>query len=78
MNRALHFMFLQLLCREALVWQGLRHKYILPLIGIDRESFLPSSFCMVSPWMNNGTVLKYLRDHGRKDVDKLVSPPARD
>ncbi|KAJ7082143.1 kinase-like domain-containing protein, partial [Mycena epipterygia] len=58
-------------CREALVWQGLRHRFILPLIGIDRETF-PSSFCMVSPWMKNGTVLKYLGDRGRADVDRLL------
>ncbi|KAJ6580549.1 hypothetical protein DFH09DRAFT_854170, partial [Mycena vulgaris] len=36
-------------CREALVWQGLRHRYIVPLIGIDCDTF-PSSFFMVSPW----------------------------
>ncbi|KAJ6542649.1 kinase-like domain-containing protein [Mycena capillaripes] len=58
-------------CREALVWQTLHHKYVLPLIGIDRETF-PSSFCMVSPWMKHGTILKYLNEHGRADVDKML------
>ncbi|KAJ7107523.1 kinase-like domain-containing protein [Mycena epipterygia] len=58
-------------CREALVWQGLRHRFILPLIGIDRDTF-PPSFCMMSPWMKNGTVLTYLRDRGHGDVDRLV------
>ncbi|KAJ6540839.1 kinase-like domain-containing protein [Mycena vulgaris] len=58
-------------CREALVWQGLRHRYIVPLIGIDRDTF-PSSFCMVSPWMKHGTVLKYLRDRGRGDIHRLL------
>ncbi|KAJ6526554.1 hypothetical protein DFH09DRAFT_1045971 [Mycena vulgaris] len=58
-------------CREALVWQRLQHKYVLPLIGIDRESF-PSSFCLVSPWMKHGTVLKYLTEHGRDDLDKML------
>ncbi|KAJ7206235.1 kinase-like domain-containing protein, partial [Mycena haematopus] len=58
-------------CREALVWQQLQHPFILPFIGIDRQTF-PSSLCMVSPWMENGTVLKYLNDHGRADVDKLL------
>lgn len=28
---------------------------------------------MVSPWMENGTVLKYLKDHGKANVDRLVS-----
>ncbi|KAJ7045251.1 kinase-like domain-containing protein, partial [Mycena alexandri] len=32
----------------------------------------PSSLCMVSPWMQHGTVLKYLNDHGRGNVDKLL------
>ncbi|KAJ7729367.1 kinase-like domain-containing protein [Mycena olivaceomarginata] len=58
-------------CREALVWRTLQHEYILPLIGIDRETF-PLSFCMVSPWMKHGTVLKYLSQHRRANVDKLL------
>ncbi|KAF7336073.1 Kinase-like protein [Mycena sanguinolenta] len=58
--------------KEALVWQGLRHRFILPLLGIDRSTFAPS-FCMVSPWMKHGTVLKYLRDHGREGrVNRLL------
>ncbi|KAF8158809.1 hypothetical protein K438DRAFT_1487569, partial [Mycena galopus ATCC 62051] len=52
-------LFRQKFCREALVWQRLRHPYIVPLIGIDTESF-PSSLSMVSPWMKHGTVIKYL------------------
>ncbi|KAJ7353548.1 kinase-like domain-containing protein, partial [Mycena albidolilacea] len=50
----------------------LQHSFILPLIGIDRETF-PSSLCMVSPWMENGTILKYLNDHGRANIDQLLS-----
>lgn len=61
----------QKFCREALVWQALRHASILPFLGIDRNSF-PSSFCMVSPWMKYGTILKYLHDRGRKEVMRLV------
>ncbi|KAJ7619293.1 kinase-like domain-containing protein [Roridomyces roridus] len=59
------------LCREALVWKDLNHPNILPFIGIDRETF-PNSLCMVSPWMENGTVLKYLDVHGRANVNKLL------
>jgi serine/threonine protein kinase len=65
--------YVQQFYREALVWQGLDHPSVLPLFGIDRETF-QGSLCMVSPWMENGTVLKYLNDHGRADVDKLVGP----
>ncbi|KAJ7053459.1 kinase-like domain-containing protein, partial [Mycena amicta] len=46
-------------CKEALVWQSLRHEYIVPFIGIDSEGFAPA-FCIVSPWMKNGTVNMYL------------------
>ncbi|KAJ7607393.1 kinase-like domain-containing protein [Roridomyces roridus] len=59
------------LCREALVWKDLDHPNILPFIGIDRETF-PNSLCMVSPWMENGTILKYLDVHGRGNVNKLL------
>ena len=58
--------------REALVWQHLRHPFILPFIGIDRETF-PGFLCLASPWMEHGTVVKHLKDHGRVNVDKLVS-----
>ncbi|KAJ6534228.1 kinase-like domain-containing protein [Mycena capillaripes] len=62
-------------CREALVWQRLRHVYIVPLIGIDNESF-PPSLCLVSPWMKNGTVIKFLSGVGginrRRIVDRLI------
>ncbi|KAJ7879535.1 kinase-like domain-containing protein [Mycena olivaceomarginata] len=57
--------------KEALVWQGLRHRFILPLLGIDRSTFAPS-FCMVSPWMKYGTVLRYLQDRGRGGVNRLL------
>ncbi|KAJ7495448.1 kinase-like domain-containing protein, partial [Mycena latifolia] len=62
-------------CREALVWRRLRHPYIVPLIGIDTDSF-PSSLCMVSPWMENGTVINYLsgigKAHRQNTVNRLI------
>ncbi|KAJ7468554.1 kinase-like domain-containing protein [Mycena latifolia] len=60
------------LCREALLWKDLEHPNILRFIGIDRES-IPSSFCMVSPWMEHGTILNYLNNHGRERIEKLAS-----
>ncbi|KAJ7875387.1 kinase-like domain-containing protein [Mycena olivaceomarginata] len=58
-------------CREALVWKDLHHPNILPFLGIDRDSF-PSSLCMVSPWMEHGTITNYLKTHGYENVDKLL------
>ncbi|KAJ6504018.1 kinase-like domain-containing protein [Mycena vulgaris] len=57
--------------REALVWESLRHPFILPLLGIDSNTF-PSTFCLVSPLMSNGTILGYLKNHGRGEVDRLL------
>ncbi|KAF7374478.1 Kinase-like protein [Mycena sanguinolenta] len=58
-------------CREALVWKELCHPHILPFLGIEENSF-PSPLCMVSPWMEHGTVLNYLKQHGHSNVDKLL------
>ncbi|KAF7340967.1 Kinase-like protein [Mycena sanguinolenta] len=58
-------------CREALVWKEFRHPHILPFLGIEENSF-PAQLCMVSPWMEHGTVLNYLKQHGHRDVDKLL------
>ncbi|KAJ7468569.1 kinase-like domain-containing protein [Mycena latifolia] len=57
--------------REALIWQPLVHPHILPLFGVYREP-LSSSLFMVSPWMEEGTVLCYLQANGRADVNKLL------
>ncbi|KAJ7479825.1 kinase-like domain-containing protein, partial [Mycena latifolia] len=58
-------------CREALTWQGLNHRFILSLLGIDNQTF-PPTLCLVSPWMKRGTVLKYLKEHGRAEVNRLL------
>ncbi|KAJ7242460.1 kinase-like domain-containing protein, partial [Mycena rebaudengoi] len=58
-----------------LIWEGLRHPFILPFLGIDGDTF-PSSLCMVSPWMKNGTVLEYLKEHSLAEVDRLLPETA--
>ncbi|KAF8174638.1 kinase-like domain-containing protein [Mycena galopus ATCC 62051] len=59
------------LYREALIWKDLHHPNILPFLGIDRDSF-PLSFCMVSHWMDHGTVMNYLKTYGHANVDKFL------
>ncbi|KAJ7269932.1 kinase-like domain-containing protein [Mycena rebaudengoi] len=59
------------ICKEALIWQSLQHPSILPFIGIDQETF-PGYLCLASPWMEQGTVLKYLESHGTANVDRLL------
>ncbi|KAF8169200.1 kinase-like domain-containing protein [Mycena galopus ATCC 62051] len=65
--RRIHLKF----CREALLWKDLHHPNILPFLGIDRDSF-PSFLCMVSHWMDHGTVMNYLKTYGHANVDKLL------
>ncbi|KAJ7145908.1 kinase-like domain-containing protein [Mycena epipterygia] len=57
--------------QDALIWQRLCHPNILPLLGIDRESFSPS-VGMISPWMENGSVVQYFGKHGRGHVNKIL------
>ncbi|KAJ6476179.1 kinase-like domain-containing protein, partial [Mycena sanguinolenta] len=59
-------------CREALVWRDLHHPHILPFLGIDKDSFPEPSFCMVSPWMEHGTVIKYLERHGLANTGNCI------
>ncbi|KAG7444959.1 uncharacterized protein BT62DRAFT_201423 [Guyanagaster necrorhizus] len=47
------------------------HACIVPFLGTVAEEF-PSALCLVSPWMRNGTVLKYLADNGGVNVDKRL------
>ncbi|KAG7087911.1 hypothetical protein E1B28_011960 [Marasmius oreades] len=58
-------------CKEASIWQGLKHEFVLPLLGIDAENF-PRQPCMVSPWMMNGTLVQFLRKNPRSNLDRLL------
>ncbi|THH32824.1 hypothetical protein EUX98_g1317 [Antrodiella citrinella] len=55
-------------CDEALVWQHLRHKHILPFLGIDLRTFAPLH-CMVSPWMENGNIMQCINTLHEKQVN---------
>ncbi|KAH7876951.1 kinase-like domain-containing protein [Lentinula edodes] len=61
----------QRFCKEALIWQRLYHKFILPFLGIDAENF-PRQPCMVSPWMANGTITQFLKHNPKANIDKLL------
>lgn len=57
---------LQNFCREVITWKRLSHPNILELIGVtmnDREC------TMVSPWMECGNIMSYLREN--RDVNPL-------
>ncbi|KAJ7463019.1 kinase-like domain-containing protein [Mycena latifolia] len=51
---------------EALIWRQLRHANILPFLGISDELFAPS-LCMISPWMANGNLIRFLEGNPLHD-----------
>ncbi|KAK1227554.1 hypothetical protein PQX77_009463 [Marasmius sp. AFHP31] len=57
--------------REAIVWRQLIHPNVLPFLGIFYLKD-ESQFCLISPWMENGNLLQYLKASQRADVDHLV------
>ena len=55
---------------EALVWRQLKHKNILPLLGIVYDIPYKSSIGLLAPWMENGSLDGYLRKN--ETVDRLT------
>jgi hypothetical protein len=72
-------MCFQLLCREALLWRQLDHPHVLPFLGVDADTFASRSLlCLVSPWMERGTLKEYLSSSWYSvlnDRDRLVRRP---
>ena len=55
--------------RELRLWANLNHLNVLPLLGFTVVDQSPS---LVSEWMDNGTVLEYVRKHPDKSVAVIV------
>jgi len=58
------------LYNEVTVWKQLSHRNVLPFLGVSLKQFTPS-FCIISPWMDNGHVVSFLKrnpDHDRYAV----------
>lgn len=55
--------------KEAVLWKRLAHKNILPLLGVSRDV---AEFCLVSPWMKNGTIVEYVRNNPQVNPLGLV------
>lgn len=47
-------------CRQALSWRSLVHRSILPLLGVFEDR---SQLCLVSPFMMNGSLSEWRKDH---------------
>ncbi|TCD71966.1 hypothetical protein EIP91_000098 [Steccherinum ochraceum] len=50
----------QAICREALLWMNLNHPHVLRFLGLTRQPFRDRKLCMVSPWMDRGSILDHL------------------
>jgi len=57
---------------EALFWYSLKHPRILTLLGVSRTTFDPPRTCLISPWMNNGNVLQYMKGKREVPADPLI------
>ncbi|KAJ7113462.1 hypothetical protein C8R44DRAFT_710619 [Mycena epipterygia] len=53
--------------REAVIWHQLFHPNLLPFFGLY---YLGKRLCLVSPWMENGNILKFLSKVTHK-IDRL-------
>lgn len=59
-------------CHEVVVWRHLRHRNILPLLGIWGWE---EEMSMISPWMSHGNILQYLKNAPNNlDRQSLVRP----
>ncbi|KAJ8080990.1 Homeobox protein tos8 [Marasmius tenuissimus] len=56
---------------EVLIWRQLRHSNIHQFLGVASELFQPS-YCIISPWMANGNLMSYCRDHNSSFDTKVA------
>ncbi|KZS96552.1 kinase-like protein [Sistotremastrum niveocremeum HHB9708] len=57
------------IAREMRVWANLKHPNIIPFLGLCYFPNSSDNFSLVSPWMDNGTAIAYVRN--KSDVDRL-------
>ncbi|KAJ8080064.1 hypothetical protein PM082_016891 [Marasmius tenuissimus] len=57
--------------REAIVWKQLKHPNVLPFLGIYYLDNTRERICLVSPWMDRGDLVQYLKDTPRESVDHI-------
>ena len=60
---------LQGFCREGVAWKHLRHPNVLPLLGVTVSEY---RFAMVSEWMENGNIIKFVKKDKHVNRTELV------
>ena len=63
---------MQRYCKEVIIFRQLNHPNVLRIEGAARSVFNTSDYCMVSQWMNNEDILKYVTQHPRTNRLELV------
>jgi hypothetical protein len=58
--------------REAIIWGQLTHPNLLPFYGIYYLDADHSRVCLVSPWMELGDIVSFLRSHSSADRLSLI------
>lgn len=43
-------------CRESILWKNLRHKHVLPFLGVANDIFRSGALSMVLPWLSKGSI----------------------
>jgi len=56
-------------CREVVTWKALRHPNVLPLLGV---TMVDTRLVMVSKWMVNSSIDKFVKMHADADRLELV------
>ncbi|KAH8101096.1 kinase-like domain-containing protein [Cristinia sonorae] len=60
-------------CRESLLWKNLKHKHVVPFLGVANDVF-HDTICMVIPWMEKGNLRHQLNNlPGRDDYPSSYS-----
>ncbi|KAJ7235054.1 kinase-like domain-containing protein [Mycena rebaudengoi] len=54
--------------REALIWRQLSHPNLLPFFGLY---YWDERLCLVSPWMENGNVLQFLKRTSASEAERI-------
>ncbi|KAG0694751.1 kinase-like domain-containing protein [Suillus ampliporus] len=59
-------------CKEAVLWRQLSSEHVLPFHGVYRWPERPSYVCLVSPWMENGNIVDFLKIYPHANRCSLV------
>ncbi|KAK1234268.1 hypothetical protein PQX77_002531 [Marasmius sp. AFHP31] len=56
--------------REAILWRQMKHPNVLPFYGIYQlESEQTQQLCLISPWMEKGNLVEFLKATKREEID---------